>query len=101
LLFSRDHEKLFVANADSDTVSVVDTGDDSVAATILLRPDVARKLPGATPIALSPDEKFLYVALGDINAIAVVDVPERKVEGYFPTGWYPSAVATVQGGKRL
>ena len=46
---------------------------DKVIGTVLLRPEIARDLAGATPtgLALSPDEKTLYAALGDMNAVAV------------------------------
>src|SRR5262245_45353100 len=50
-------------------------------------------------MTLSANEKFLYVALGDMNAVAVVDLADRngpEVEGYIPAGWYPTAVA-VEG----
>ncbi|MDB5297217.1 MAG: Phosphoesterase family, partial [Phycisphaerales bacterium] len=98
LLLDKARARLFVANAHSDTVSVVDTATDKVAHTILLRPQVAQDLAGATPLglALSANEKMLYVALGDMNAVAVIDLAEAagpELEGYVPTGWYPTAVA--------
>lgn len=103
LLFNRKQDRLYVANAGSDTVSVVSTGSDRVERTILLRPDDARGLPGATPtsLALSPDEKRLFVTLADMNAVAVVDLPSGKLRGYLPAGWYPTAVLVSPDGKRL
>ena len=94
LLLNRAQTRLYVANAHSDTVSVISTADDSTAATILLRPDGVRGLVGATPtgLGLSPDEKTLYVTLGDMNAVAVVSLAAGGVSGYIPTGWYPTAV---------
>src|SRR5262249_21123237 len=49
---------------------------------------------GSTPnsLALSPDEKRLYVANADNNSVAVIDVEKRgtsKPLGFLPTGWYP------------
>jgi YVTN family beta-propeller protein len=104
LLLNKAQSRLYVSNAHSDTVSIVDTAADKVIGTVLLRPQVARDLAGATPLgmALSHDEKFLYVALGDMNAVAVVDLLDSKgpeLEGYIPTGWYPTAVAV--SGKAL
>src|SRR5205814_2532350 len=91
------------ANALSDTISIVDTRDDKVTATVLLRPRMARDLPGVTPtaLALSPDQKTLYAALSDMNAVAVIDVAEAALEGYIPTGWYPTGIAVTSDGKRL
>ena len=57
---------------------------------------------GMTPsaLALSPDGKRLYVACSDANAAAVVDVSEARsrVEGFIPTGWYPTAVRVLPSG---
>jgi len=97
--------RLFVANAHSDTVSVVDTAGDKVTATVLLRPEIAKDLAGATPtgLALSPDEKTLYATLGDMNAVAVIDVDDQQpaLRGYLPAGWYPTGVVAAPGGKHL
>jgi YVTN family beta-propeller protein len=103
LLLNKSQNRLFVANAHSDTVSIVDTATDKIISTILLRPEVARDVPGATPtgLALSPDEKWLYVTLGDMNAVAVVDVKDNELEAYMPTGWYPMAAVVSPDGKHL
>ncbi|MBD5634833.1 MAG: hypothetical protein IAI49_10175, partial [Candidatus Eremiobacteraeota bacterium] len=49
-----------------------------------------------TALALSSDEKRLYVALAGIDAIAVLDASDplhlHRV-GLIPTGWYPDALA--------
>ena len=103
LLLDKAQARLFVANAGSDTISVMETKSDRVTKTILLRPNDVRGLPGATPtgLALSPDEKRLYVTLADMNAVAVVDLPGGKLLGYLPTGWYPTAAAVSLDGKTL
>lgn len=103
LLLDRKQQRLFVANAGSDTVSVIDTRTDRVTRTVLVRPDDARGLPGATPmgLALSPDEKRLYVPLADMSAVAVVEVASGKLSGYIPVGWYPTSAVVAPDGKRL
>ena len=57
---------------------------------------------GMTPsaLALSPDRKRLYVACSDANAAAVIDVSEdrSRVEGFIPTGWYPTALRAIASG---
>jgi YVTN family beta-propeller protein len=96
-----DGTRLFVANAGSDTVSVVDTATDRVTKTILLRPAEARGIPGVTPMGMAlarPTPKtggasVLYVACADLNAVAVVDLSSGSLRGYLPAGWYPTAVA--------
>ncbi|HZK82387.1 MAG TPA: hypothetical protein VFC46_15000, partial [Humisphaera sp.] len=106
MILSADQRRLFVANAQSDSVSIIDTKTDLPLATVLLRPEQARGLRGATPVAvaLSPDQKTLYVALADMNAVAVVNVANAEspvLLGYLSTGWYPSALIATPDGKRL
>src|SRR5271165_293220 len=54
---------------------------------------------GMTPsaLALSNDQKRLFIACSDGNALAVADItaPHSRVLGFIPTGWYPTAVATL------
>jgi YVTN family beta-propeller protein len=68
---------------------------------------LAPKAPaGSTPnsVALSPDQKTLYVANADNNSVSVIDIEERgkaRPLGFVPTGWYPTLVATTADGKRI
>ena len=103
LLLDKAQNRLFAANGGSDTISIIDTRTDRVTRTILLRPDDVRGLPGATPtgLALAPDEKKLYVTLADMNAVAVIGLPEGRLLGYLPVGWYPTAAVVAPDGKTL
>jgi YVTN family beta-propeller protein len=103
LVMDKAQRRLFVANADSDTVSVVDTKTDKVTSTLLVRPSVARELPGCTPtaLALSADEKRLFVTLADLNAVAVIDLASGQLSGFIPTGWYPTAIAVTPDHSHL
>ncbi|HEX3870844.1 MAG TPA: alkaline phosphatase family protein, partial [Pirellulales bacterium] len=61
---------------------------------------------GSTPdaLAISSDGETLYVANADNNCIAVVDVEEpgeSAVEGFIPTGWYPTSVAVSPDSNTL
>jgi YVTN family beta-propeller protein len=110
---SRGGRYVYVANAASDTVSVLDTNSESVVETIACRPEA--RLPfgsGCNAVAVSPDGGVLYVANGTNNCVAVVRLgrgvrddsggPERsELLGLIPTGWYPGAIAVSADGRRL
>jgi YVTN family beta-propeller protein len=98
-------DRVFVACASSDCVSVIDAKRGIVTETIhtALFP---RAPEGSTPdaLALAPDGKTLFVANADNNCVAVIDVatPSRsQVKGFIPTGWYPTAVAVTPDAKQL
>jgi YVTN family beta-propeller protein len=100
LELSADGRMLYVANANSDTITVIDAAARRAVHTIGIRPDAA--LPfGSAPnaLALSKDGKTLYVANGGNNAVAVVALGKAneekpQVKGFIPTGWYPGGVVT-------
>jgi YVTN family beta-propeller protein len=98
-------DRLFVACASSDCVSVIDTRRGIVTETI--HTALFPKAPeGSTPdaLAIAPDGKTLFVANADNNCVAVIDIsaPDRsQVKGFIPTGWYPTAVAVTPDGKNL
>ena len=57
-------------------------------------------LPGSTTnaLALSKDDKTLYVANADNNCLAVFDVSKPGAgmsKGFIPVGWYPTAVQVI------
>jgi YVTN family beta-propeller protein len=112
---SQDGRFVYVANANSDTVSVIRTDSDEVVETIFCRPE--GRLPfgsGCNAVALSPGGETLYVANGTNNCIAVVRLgararqtedretpPESRLLGLIPTAWYPGAVLVSGDGKKL
>lgn len=93
--------RLFVANAGSDSVSII--GDARVTETV--RTDLSSTGPiGATPcsLAVSRDGNRLYVANSGENDVAVIDIAHpghAAVLGFIPTGQYPSAVAVTRTGE--
>ena len=95
--------QLYVANAYSDTVSVVDTTSNKVVNTI----KVGIPLPntfGAEPTGIAVNGNTLYVTLFTVNAIAVVDLTDPKnlaVEGFIPTASTPSTIAFDQARNQL
>ena len=95
---------VFVSNGNNDCVSVIDIKKDTVVATIALQPDPRLgKLRGVIPfgVAVSPDQKRLYVAESGINAVAVIDIPTLKLLGHLPTGWFPSKLKVSNDGQKL
>jgi DNA-binding beta-propeller fold protein YncE len=105
MLLSKSGKHLFVANANRNTVSVIDTESGKPVETLVAEL-LPNSPPGSTPnsLALSPDEKTLFVANANINSIAVFNVSEvgkSRSLGFIPVGWYPTSVRVTPDGKRL
>jgi YVTN family beta-propeller protein len=104
LLLNKKGTYLFVANANDNSVSIINTAGGKTVETIstVLYPT---RLTGSTTngLALSPDEKTLYIANADNNCLAVFDVNKpgsSRSMGFIPVGWYPTNVKTL-GNKIL
>jgi YVTN family beta-propeller protein len=98
------HDRVYVSNTNQDSVAILDAASGRVLNTIKLEPaEPVRGLGGVLPfgLALSPNEKRLYVACAGINAVAVMDTSAGTVLGYLPTGWFPSRVALNHDGTTL
>ena len=97
--------RLYVANGNSDDVSVIDTRSDSVVATIAIAPFRLDRVGLApTAVALSPDGSTLFIALGGANAIAMYDVAAgraARLTGLIPTGWYPTTLDVSADGATI
>jgi len=95
---------LVVANAGSDTLSVLDTRTDKIIETIWMRQNPA-DLFGAQPNALAfdPSGKKLFVCNGSQNAVAVVDFKpgKSKPRGLIPVGWFPGAITVTHHASRV
>ena len=102
MAWDEPHERLFVANNNSDSISVIDTRTNQVARTILIQP-FGHAARGIAPsaLALTPDGKTLFVACGGINAVAQVNPASGTVEGFIPSGWYPNSLAISPEGRYL
>lgn len=98
------NDLVFVSNGNNDNISVIDPKTDTVTATIDLRLDERLgNLKGVIPfgLAISPDQKRLFVAEAGINAVAVISLEDRKVIGHIPTGWFPSKLKVTPDGRQL
>jgi YVTN family beta-propeller protein len=111
---------IYIANSDSDEISVLDPKQQTVIQTISLAPYSGAKT-GTMPNALtvSPDGTTLYVSNAGNNDVAVIDLgvksksvtddvygsepihSEAKMKGLIPTAWYPSGVYLSADGSQL
>ncbi len=113
MILNQAQTLLYVANGNSDTVSVIDTTTDQVvdeidaseASGVFSR---SKDLQGNNPnsLVLSPDEQTLYVTNGGTNSVMVVRLqtgakPHGHVRGLIPTGWYPTSVSVSKDGSTL
>jgi len=111
MILSRSQDSLFVALDNTDSVAVIRTENDRVASTfnVTAPPSMlpTGNLPrGSNPnsLALSPDERTLFVTNGGTNSVAVVALQTSGsglVTGMIPTGWYPNSVSVAADGKYL
>jgi YVTN family beta-propeller protein len=100
LLLSKKGDRLLVANANDNSVSIIDTKGRRVEET--LQTSLYPEAPsGSTTngMAFSRDEKTLYIANADNNCLAVFDVSKKgqsRGKGFIPVGWYPTKVAVIK-----
>jgi YVTN family beta-propeller protein len=102
---------VYITNSNSDNISVINTLTDEIDETISVRlqPEI-NPFFGDSPngLCLSTDEKTLFVANGLDNALAVIKlknsglpadiIQKSSVEGFLPTGGYPSSVTMSDKG---
>ena len=85
---------------------LVYAGSEDAGAVVILDPQ-AKTAVGTIPVgdepegvALSPDERFLYVTLEGDNKVAVVDVANRRVIARVAVGGRPRSIAFSPDGTR-
>jgi DNA-binding beta-propeller fold protein YncE len=112
MVLNKAQNLLFAVADNSDSVVMIDTASDRILAEIKTTAPAAifpnrGNLKGSNPtgLALSPDEKTLYVTNGGTNSVAVIhlerELDDSRVVGLIPTGWYPNAVSVSADGSRL
>lgn len=96
-----DGPTLYVANTNSDTVSVVDTASNKVLQTIATQPWASSRV-GYEPTALTMRGDHLLISLGRANAVAVYKINKHDPRdpasyiGLLPTDYYPGNITTVK-----
>jgi YVTN family beta-propeller protein len=105
VIASADGQLVYVANGNSDNISVIRTADNRVIETIDVSLHAGDKgFIGDTPnaLALSADGNTLYVANGLDNAVAVIHLGSKaathgsgnsSLKGFIPTEAYPGGLA--------
>jgi DNA-binding beta-propeller fold protein YncE len=111
MILNSSQTALFAVADNSDSVIIFDTAKDR-ALTEIKTTAPAGMLPrmnykGANPtgLALSPDERTLYVTNGGTNSVAVIhldrELDDGRVAGLVPTAWYPNALSVSRDGRFL
>jgi YVTN family beta-propeller protein len=108
MILNKAQTRLYVVVDNTDEVIVIDTVQNEIVERVktaaprdLLEGSIP---PGANPnsLALSPDEKTLYVTNGGTNSVAVISLSSSpRVVGLIPTGWYPNSVSVSADGSML
>jgi PQQ-dependent catabolism-associated beta-propeller protein len=86
--------KAYVSNEKSNTISIIDTTERKVVGTI----KVGQRPRG---IALTKDQKYVLVAVGDDDTIQMIDTASNKVVDTLPSGPDPELFTDDPTGKLL
>lgn len=98
MIASREGRFVYVANAESDSVSELSTSSLHVTRTFHLgQAGIALRSPQA--LALSADARSLWIAESISNDVAQLDLESGVVQRRIATEWYPSAVACCANGR--
>ena len=88
-------DRVFVSNANLDSITVIDAKTLKVASDIPIRIPGLEQYRGIMPIGLAFHSQtgWLLVAEAGINAVGIIDPVEGRVLGHLPAGWFPTRVA--------
>ena len=87
-------QNAYITNRGDNTVSVIDTTSNMVAATIAV---------GSLPqgVAVTPDGSTVYVANDGDNTVSVIDTASNTVTATIPVGSVPLGVAVTPDRKSV
>ncbi|MBI2266365.1 MAG: beta-propeller fold lactonase family protein [Armatimonadetes bacterium] len=94
LAVTPDGRKLFVANFNSASVTVIDTASRTIVETIRVGLSPSR-------IAIRPNGATAYVTNRNSNSISVIDVNSNRRIGDIPVGQGPVGIAVTPDGNRV
>ena len=89
----------YITNHESDNVSVIDTINNTVTATVPVRSH-------PFGVAVSPDGKKVYVANNSDDNVSIIDTATKNITGTVPigidpAGYFPFGVAVSPDGERV
>ncbi len=103
ILLTKNDERLFAADANNNSISVVDLNTKKEIEKIIssIKPDAPY---GSTPnaVCFNSDESVLLIANADNNYLALFDISKKgktKSIGFIPVGWYPTSVKMLSSNK--
>ncbi|MDP8255920.1 MAG: alkaline phosphatase family protein [Candidatus Alcyoniella australis] len=96
------NNRLYVTSADTDTITVIDTSEDTVIDTWDLHDQKSGTI-GAMPNAaeVTADGSKLYVTEAGYNCVSVIDTAEGSILGRIPVGQYPNDLELDEQAAKL
>ena len=110
MVLNRTGSRLYVASDNADVISVIDTASQQVLDVVRTIAPASVVMPGAyfhgvdpNSLALSHDERRLYVTNGGENAVAILTLGAGapQVAGLIPTGYWPNSVSVSSDDRML
>ncbi len=95
-VFTSNSARAYVSSEIDGTVSIIDVPNHKVIETVAL-PKNSRSMG----LALSPDDKLLYVANGRSKTVSIIDLGTNEVIATFEVGDRPWGIGVSSDGKRL
>ena len=100
--FSHDGKLIYVTNYFSDSISILNAADNSEIARVLLAPDVnpvrsSKYQP--LQVALTPDDKFVYVTCYASEEVRVIDTAAKNVVATIRVGKSPFLLDVTPNGQ--
>ncbi len=95
-------DRVFIANSDSDTISVAGTEPFELIQTIDAT-DPTPGLAGGSPneIVVDKEGKRLFVSFADLNMVRIWSLTTQEELGAFPTAAYPTGLAVSPDSQNL
>ncbi|MCX7944303.1 MAG: beta-propeller fold lactonase family protein [Deltaproteobacteria bacterium] len=101
IVMSPDGRFIYVANSDTDDISVIDTSKNQVTDVIKLNPEGVPYGTSPTTMDITKDGRYIFVAEALLNSVSIIDTTNNQVLGRIPVGFYPVRVVVSNDNKRI